>query len=145
MPQHSRRDPGPRVGSPDFTIPDTAPRVTNGARPAAKKRSQLSTRLAVVGAGYWGKNLVRNFRELVTQGELGRLEYIYSNRLNLGKIRREENILWSFAPHDISVILGLTSEMPDAVQSQGGSYLHPKIADVTMSVLSFASGVRAHI
>lgn len=52
-------------------------------------------------------------KELVMQGELGHINYIYSQRLNLGKIRREENILWSFAPHDISMILSLASEEPE--------------------------------
>jgi UDP-2-acetamido-3-amino-2,3-dideoxy-glucuronate N-acetyltransferase len=82
---------------------------------------------------------------LVRKGELGRLQYIYSNRLNLGKIRREENILWSFAPHDISIILGLVKEMPSSVRAQGGYYLHDSIADVTTSLLSFPSGVKAHV
>jgi len=63
----------------------------------------------------------------------------------LGKIRREENILWSFAPHDISVILGLVGEMPDLIDAQGGNYLHEQIADVTVSLLSFPSGIKAHI
>src|SRR5262249_7130694 len=58
---------------------------------------------------------------------------------------REENILWSFAPHDISVILGLVGEMPDEVSAQGGNYLHNRIADVTVSMLSFPSGVKAHV
>ncbi len=84
-------------------------------------------------------------KELIHNGELGRIQYIYSNRLNMGKIRREENILWSFAPHDISVILGLLNEMPDSVVAQGGNYLHQSIADATVSLLSFASGVKAHI
>src|SRR6185369_5075899 len=75
----------------------------------------------------------------------GRIQYIYSNRLNLGKIRREENILWSFAPHDISVILGLVGEMPEKIDAQGGNYLHDRIADATVSLLSFPSGVKAHI
>jgi UDP-2-acetamido-3-amino-2,3-dideoxy-glucuronate N-acetyltransferase len=88
---------------------------------------------------------VIKLRELVEQGELGKIQYIYSNRLNLGKIRREENILWSFAPHDISVILGLTGEMPESACSLGGNYLHERIADVTMSHLSFPSGIKAHI
>jgi UDP-2-acetamido-3-amino-2,3-dideoxy-glucuronate N-acetyltransferase len=88
---------------------------------------------------------VLKLRELVQQGALGRLQYIYSNRLNLGKIRREENILWSFAPHDVSVILGLLGEEPERVDGQGGNFLHSHIADVTVSLLSFASGVRAHI
>lgn len=82
---------------------------------------------------------------LVAEGELGRINYIYSNRLNLGKIRREENILWSFAPHDISMILSLTGEMPESVMATGGNYLHSKIADVTTTYLEFPSGIRAHI
>jgi UDP-2-acetamido-3-amino-2,3-dideoxy-glucuronate N-acetyltransferase len=84
-------------------------------------------------------------RELMGAGELGRINYIYSNRLNLGKIRREENILWSFAPHDISMILALAGEMPETVFATGGNYLHRKIADVTTTHLDFPSGLRAHI
>lgn len=88
---------------------------------------------------------VVKLKELVSEGELGKIQYIYSNRLNLGKIRTEENILWSFAPHDISVILSLTDEMPEKITSSGAYYLHQKVADVTLSYLSFPSGVRAHI
>ena len=84
-------------------------------------------------------------KEIVDSGELGKINYIYSNRLNLGKFRIEENILWSFAPHDISVILHLLEEMPTQVMAQGGNYLNKDIADVTMSVLSFKSGVKGHI
>jgi UDP-2-acetamido-3-amino-2,3-dideoxy-glucuronate N-acetyltransferase len=84
-------------------------------------------------------------RELAVSGVLGRINYIYSNRLNLGKIRREENILWSFAPHDISMILSLAGEQPDSVQATGGNYLHQKIADVTTTHLEFPSGLQAHI
>jgi UDP-2-acetamido-3-amino-2,3-dideoxy-glucuronate N-acetyltransferase len=84
-------------------------------------------------------------KKLVHSGELGRINYIYSNRLNLGKIRREENILWSFAPHDISMILSLTEEMPESVMATGGNYLHQKIADVTTTYLEFPSGIRSHI
>jgi len=102
-------------------------------------------RILMVGHLLWYHPAVLKLKELVETGELGRIQYIYSNRLNLGKIRREENILWSFAPHDISVILGLLGEMPDTVQSQGGNYLHQQIADVTVSLLSFPSGIKAHI
>ena len=84
-------------------------------------------------------------KELERSGELGRINYIYSHRLNLGKIRREENILWSFAPHDISMILGLADEEPEFVLSTGGNYLHQKIADVTTTHLEFPSGLQAHI
>lgn len=84
-------------------------------------------------------------KDLVSAGELGRIDYIYSHRLNLGKIRREENILWSFAPHDISMILSLAGEAPESVVATGGNYLHRKIADVTTTHLDFPSGLRAHI
>jgi len=83
--------------------------------------------------------------ELVRSGELGKIQYIYSNRLNLGKFRREENILWSFAPHDISVILRLIGELPIEVIATGGGYLQPNIADVTTTNLLFDNGVRGHI
>ena len=89
---------------------------------------------------------VEKLKEIIDRGELGKIQYIYSNRLNLGKFRTEENILWSFAPHDISVILLLLDgEMPYEVSAHGGYYLHRDIADVTVSTMSFKSGVRAHI
>jgi UDP-2-acetamido-3-amino-2,3-dideoxy-glucuronate N-acetyltransferase len=84
-------------------------------------------------------------RELVRDGALGRLQYIYSNRLNLGKVRREEDILWSFAPHDISMILSLVGQEPVRVTAQGGYYLHNAIADVTTTSLAFAGGEQAHV
>jgi len=84
-------------------------------------------------------------KQLIDNGELGKLNYIYSSRLNLGKFRTEENILWSFAPHDISIILLLLNEMPEEVSAHGGYYLHQDVADVTVTTMSFRSGVRAHI
>lgn len=83
--------------------------------------------------------------DLVRGGELGKVRYIYSNRLSLGKVRREENILWSFAPHDIAITLRLMGEMPFQVTACGGSYVQPNIADVTVTNLLFDNGVRAHI
>lgn len=84
--------------------------------------------------------------ELVKSGRLGRLRYIYSNRLSLGKIRREENILWSFAPHDISMILALMqNEEPDRVYAEGSKFLHRDIADSTLTTLTFPGGQYAHI
>jgi len=84
-------------------------------------------------------------RELVQTGELGKVHYIYSNRLSLGKVLREENILWSFAPHDIAIILRLMGSLPFQVVACGGSYIQPNIADVTVTNLLFDNGVRAHI
>ncbi len=88
---------------------------------------------------------VNELKRRVREGELGKIQYIYSSRLNLGKLRTEENILWSFAPHDISVILFLLGEMPERVFAQGGSYLNADIFDTTLTTLDFKSGVKAHI
>jgi UDP-2-acetamido-3-amino-2,3-dideoxy-glucuronate N-acetyltransferase len=84
-------------------------------------------------------------KRLIHTGEIGRIQYIYSSRLNLGKLRTEENILWSFAPHDISVMLSLLGELPDRVAAHGGSYLNPHITDTTLTTCDFKSGVKAHI
>ena len=88
---------------------------------------------------------VVRLKEMIRAGKIGRLQYIYSRRLSLGKIRREENILWSFAPHDISLILSLTGEEPCYVDSVGNNFLHARIPDVTMTNLKFPSGIGAHI
>jgi len=88
---------------------------------------------------------VIRLKELIRAGVIGRLQYIYSRRLSFGKIRREENILWSFAPHDISLILSLTGEEPSYVDAVGSNFLHARIADVTMTNLKFPSGIGAHI
>jgi UDP-2-acetamido-3-amino-2,3-dideoxy-glucuronate N-acetyltransferase len=84
-------------------------------------------------------------KERVVSGAVGDLQYLYSNRLNFGKIRREEDILWSFAPHDISMILSLVGERPKEVTAYGGYYLHESIADVTTTHLTFSGGTKAHI
>ena len=88
---------------------------------------------------------VLRLRQLIESGELGTLRYVYSNRLNLGKVRREENILWSFAPHDIAIILRMVGASPARVSAIGGAYLQPRIADVTVTNIEFRSGVRAHV
>lgn len=88
---------------------------------------------------------VVRLKELIAAGELGKLQYVYSHRLNIGMVRHEENALWSFAPHDISAILMLLGEEPAQIAATGGSYLQNCIADVTMTQLDFRSGVKAHI
>jgi len=88
---------------------------------------------------------IRKLKDLVDAGELGEIHYVYSNRLNLGKVRQEENILWSFAPHDISVILLLVGTMPEWASTSGQHYLQHDVADVTMTCLAFPGKARAHI
>lgn len=107
----------------------------------AKRRS----RILMVGHLLHYHPAVIELRRMIQDGELGKVEYISSSRLNLGKLRTEEDILWSFAPHDISAILYLLDEAPTRVAAQGASYLNHPISDVTFTILNFASGVKAHV
>ncbi|MEW5758345.1 MAG: Gfo/Idh/MocA family oxidoreductase [Candidatus Omnitrophota bacterium] len=84
-------------------------------------------------------------KELIKNGDLGKIEYIYSNRLNIGKVRIEENILWSFAPHDISVILSLVNDNPLNVYAFGGDYITSNHYDTTLTGMEFKNGIKAHI
>jgi len=107
--------------------------------------AQQRGRILMVGHILLYHPAVVKLRELIQQGVLGRVLYCYSNRLNMGLIRTEENILWSFAPHDISVMLHLLGEEPVRVEAEGQSYLTPGVVDVTLSRLWFRSGVTGHI
>ncbi len=88
---------------------------------------------------------ILELKKLIAGGELGRIKYIYSSRLNLGKLRTEEDILFSFAPHDISAILFLLGEFPSQVASHGGTYIDSRVADTTVTTCEFSSGTAAHI
>jgi UDP-2-acetamido-3-amino-2,3-dideoxy-glucuronate N-acetyltransferase len=82
----------------------------------------------------------------VASGAFGTVQYITSNRLSLGKFRREENVLWSFAPHDLSVILSLAgNQLPEKIACTGSGYLTPGVEDVVVVNLAFAGGLRAHV
>jgi len=88
---------------------------------------------------------VLKLKELVKAGKIGNLQYIYSNRLNFGTVRTEENILWSFAPHDISIIQFLTESNPLHVEAHGASFLQRDIEDSTVTYLSYPGNIHAHI
>ena len=88
---------------------------------------------------------IRKIREMLQVGKIGKLQYIYSNRLNLGAVRTEENILWSFAPHDISLFQFLIGKIPISVLSKGGAFLQPHIHDTTMTVLQYPENIVGHI
>lgn len=107
--------------------------------------AQQNNRILMVGHLLHYHSAFMKLKKLIETGELGRIQYIYSNRLSLGKIRREENSLWSFAPHDISMILTLCNEMPEKITAVGANYLHQNIADVTVTHLTFPSGIKSHI
>lgn len=109
------------------------------------EQAERAQRVLMVGHILQYHPAVSKLKELVRSGALGQVRYIYSNRLNIGKIRTEENILWSFAPHDISVILSLLGEMPERVRAFGGDYVSRGIYDTTLTSLEFPSGVKGHI
>ena len=89
---------------------------------------------------------VAKLKEIAASGELGDIHYIYSNRLNLGKLRSDENALWSLGAHDVSVVLHLVDgEEPVEVQAHGESYMQPGIEDVVFAFLRFDSGPAAHL
>jgi UDP-2-acetamido-3-amino-2,3-dideoxy-glucuronate N-acetyltransferase len=117
--------------------------VTHGEE--VVKLAKARGRILMVGHILRYHPAILKLQELVANGALGKIDYLYSNRLNIGKIRTEENILWSFAPHDISVMLALLGEMPARVSCQGGAYLNRDVSDVTLSHFDFPSGVQAHI
>lgn len=88
---------------------------------------------------------VERLRAMTTSGELGRLLYLYGIRVNLGQVRADENALWSFGPHDVSVALYLLGEQPVQVAAQGHGYLQAGVEDVVFLIMRFQSGVLAHV
>jgi UDP-2-acetamido-3-amino-2,3-dideoxy-glucuronate N-acetyltransferase len=131
------------AGKDVFVEKPLATDVEQGAE--LQRLAEAQNRILMVGHILRYHPGVLKLQELVKSGVLGQIRYLYSNRLNIGKIRTEENILWSFAPHDISVILSLLNELPNRISSQGSAYLNRNIYDVTVSQFDFPSGVQAHI
>jgi predicted dehydrogenase len=88
---------------------------------------------------------VRALAQLIAAGELGRIHYIYTHRLNLGLLRADENALWSLGAHDVSVILSLAGEQPVELDARGECYMRPGIEDVVFACMRFPSGLAAHM
>jgi predicted dehydrogenase len=88
---------------------------------------------------------VRKLKEVTDSGELGEIYYIYSNRLNLGQLRADENALWSLGAHDVSVVLHLAGEEPVECSARGESYMRPGVEDVVFCFMRFPSGLAAHL
>ena len=84
-------------------------------------------------------------KELIDNGKIGELYYIYSNRLNLGTVRTEENVFWSFAPHDISVLNYFVGEISECIESKGAKFLQKNVYDYTMTQLTYPNNIHAHI
>ena len=88
---------------------------------------------------------IKKIKELINKGKIGKLQYIYSNRLNLGQVRTEENVFWSLAPHDISVFQYFTNSFPTSIHASGSAFLQEGIHDSTLTQLKYPSGVEGHI
>jgi UDP-2-acetamido-3-amino-2,3-dideoxy-glucuronate N-acetyltransferase len=104
-----------------------------------------SNRILMVGNVLRFHPAVGKLKDMIDAGVLGRVEYICSSRPSIDRLRAEENILWSFGPHEVSVILGLLGELPTAASCQGGDYVGRGVSDVTISQFQFAGGVRAQV
>lgn len=107
--------------------------------------ARAADRVLMVGHLLQYHPVFATLRDLVVSGELGELRYLYSNRLSLGKFRVEEDVLWSFAPHDISMILALASRPVAEVTAQGAAFVTHGIADVATCQIGFEGGLRAHV
>jgi predicted dehydrogenase len=112
---------------------------------AMVEAAERAGRILMVGHLLEYHPAVNYIKDMIDSGELGEVYYLYSQRLNLGKVRSDENALWSLAPHDISVVLYLMGEEPEAVEASGQAFLQPGVEDVTFATLRFASGRVAHI
>jgi len=114
----------------------------------AKKIVDLSNEYnvnAMVGHLLLFHPAIIKIKELIDKGKIGKLQYIYSNRLNLGKIRTEENVFWSFAPHDIAILQYFIDSYPIEILSSGGAYVQKEIHDTTITTLSYENNIKAHI
>ena len=108
--------------------------------------AERNNRILMVGHILRYHPAVLKLEELLKKGHLGEIRYIYSNRLNIGKIRTEENVLWSFSPHDISLILMLVNnQLPSLIEAFGEAYVNKEIYDTIIAVLKFKNYIMAHI
>jgi predicted dehydrogenase len=158
------RDPGLDaivIATPVPSHAELAVRVLESGRHCLVEKplaqSVLEAERAVAAAESSGRTLmvghllefhpgVQQLKELADSGELGdRIYYIYGNRLNLGKLRSDENALWSLGAHDVSVVLHLAGEEPTEVSARGESYVRPGVEDVVFGFMRFTSGLSAHL
>jgi predicted dehydrogenase len=112
---------------------------------AAVQAAKRADRILMVGHLLVYHPGVSKLEQIASAGELGDIHYIYSNRLNLGKLRADENALWSLGAHDVSVVLHLAGEEPVLVEARGESYMRRPVEDVVFCFLRFPSGLAAHL
>ena len=131
------------AGKHCFVEKPLAERVADAER--AVEAGRAAQRVLMVGHLLEYHPGVLRLKEIADSGDLGEIRYIYSNRLNLGVLREEENALWSLGAHDVSVLLALAGEEPHEVEARGESYMKPGIEDVVFCFLRFPSGLSAHL
>jgi predicted dehydrogenase len=107
--------------------------------------AERTQRVLMVGHTFLYNAAVRRLKHYLEEGELGEIFYVYSQRLNLGRVRHDVNALWNFAPHDVSILLYLLGQTPIEVVARGFAYLQREIEDVVFMTLVFANGVSAHV
>ena len=132
-----------RAGKHCFVEKPLAYRVDEAERAVEAARS--AGRILMVGHLLIYHPGVRKLEEIAASGELGEIQYVYAQRLNLGKLRADENALWSLGAHDVSVVLHLAAQEPDFVEARGESYMRPPVEDVVFAFMRFPSGLAAHL
>lgn len=120
------------------------------AMSSAEARELIETartreRVLMVGHTFEFNPAVWKIKELLTSGDLGELFYIYSNRVNLGRVQRDINVLWSIAPHDISILLYLLDTLPVSLSARGGTFVSNGVEDVVFALLAFHNNLLAHV
>lgn len=109
------------------------------------KKEKLNNNIVMVGHQLQFHPAIIKLKEILSNNEIGKVEWIYSNRLNMGKIRPYENVLWSFAPHDISLILEIIKDKLEDVEIQASKVLNSRVEDTSLTMLNFKNKKKAHI
>ncbi len=108
-------------------------------------KSKKNKKIVQVGHQLHFHEGVIKMKKLINEGFIGEIKWIYSNRLNMGKIRTEENVMWSFAPHDISLLISLVKSPIKNLSVQGTNLFNQNVEDATLSLFEFENGVKSHI
>jgi predicted dehydrogenase len=119
--------------------------MTSGEARALTELAREQGRVLMVGHVFEYHPAVQYIKGMLDAGDLGQVFYLYSTRVNLGRVQQDINALWSIAPHDISILLYLLGQMPEKVSAQGASFLNGRVEDVVFLTLTFPRSVLAHV
>lgn len=133
------------LGSGRHVLVEKPLAMTSGEASDVVAAAAEAGRTLMVGHTFLYSAPVQRLRELIDGGDLGNIQYLSSQRLSLGRIRRDCDALWNFAPHDLSIICHLTGEVPEEVSATGFAFVQPGIDDVCFGTLRFPSGIGASL